>query len=242
MNDEAWKLKRAGMITASRLEDICTASGKWTQASVSYLYQLQRERTLGYPVVTSSSKAMDWGNENEPYAIEWLRENYSPHVRHYDRDFGEKVFLATDWGYGCSPDADITDADGRTVELIEIKCPYRSQELYTMFSPTLPYAEKKKRVMKEHGTQMAGQLLLFPDVQRITLLKYDAMDDDDPNDTRSPLDMSRGITFTFRRDEFDLEEMERRIRFADAYLRAGKDLEKIQKEWEGYVNATYKSE
>lgn len=236
MNDRSeWRMMRAGKITASRLDDICTASGKWTQASMSYLYQLQRERILGAPMPEVSSKAMEWGNEQEPYAVDWLRHNMPEEyrgmkVRHYDVDFESKVFVSTDYGYGCSPDADIYDGESIRA-LVEIKSPYRSVELCTIFSPTMPYELKKERVKKEHGMQLAGQLLLYPEVEKILLLKYDGQDDDDDNDMRSPLDPSRGILFEFRRDEFDLEGIEERIRFADRVLSEGLDIEEINELW-----------
>ena len=66
MNKEKnWLRKRLGMITASELGQIVSASGKIIDGNLSYIRAKRWERKHGFshPV---SARAMDIGNEQEP--------------------------------------------------------------------------------------------------------------------------------------------------------------------------------
>jgi hypothetical protein len=72
-------------------------------------------------------------------------------------------------------------------------------------------------------------LLAYPNVQKIRLLKYRPQLDENQYDRRPVTDPTRGVMFEFTREEFasDMIKFEARARFADAYLKSGQDLEKI---------------
>lgn len=228
---DKWIQKRIGYISASHLADLmCKGKGKpWGATAISYLYRIEMERYTGMPSVNRDALALRFGRENEPYAIEWLRENVSDKIRYYETDFEEKPFITVDWAaFGATPDADIPDEDGNPTEIFEIKTTYSDSAIYTYFSPSKPYEKKRMAALEEHREQLAGQFLACPTCKQITILKYNPQREDEW-DVRSPLDMSRGVMFTFTREEFGdyLEKVKQRIIQADEYLNTGFELELI---------------
>lgn len=240
-----WQLKRIGKITASEVENIMTASGKWTQTAISYLYKIQRQRTIKEPAPIKNARSLEWGKVNEPNAVEWLRENLLQEkykkctIFHCDAEGDEKFFIEGDNNFGGSPDAYLMR--GRKIAAyIEIKCTYGEEETNRIFSPTMPYERKRDRVLKEHLWQMVGQMALPNAPDKIILLKYDAQDTFNVFDLRSPTDPSRGIWFEFSREELSpyIEQLKERVAFANKCLDDGIDLDEIQKYWEEYRHDT----
>lgn len=236
-----WHLKRIGKITASEVDKIMTASGRWTQTAVSYLYKIQHQREIKEPAPIKNAKSLKWGKENEAEAIEWLRENflrgeYKKHtIFHCDADGDEKIFIEGENNFGGSPDAFLMK--GKKVEAyFEIKCTYGEEETNYIFSPTVPYERKKERVKKEHLWQIVGQMALPGAPDTIYLVKYDAQDVFNEFDTRSPLNQSRGIIFKFTREELSdkIEQLKERVAFADKCLNDGIDLDETEEYWEEY--------
>lgn len=241
-----WHLKKVGKFSASRAKDLMSASGKWIEGNIDYLYEIQYQRLTGEPTPPISARPMQIGIENEPYAIAWVRENCPDlNVLHCGADFTELIFEEPypDLMFGASPDAFIMPDNPspawdmvynehvKTIilALLEIKCVVGRKETVRYFSPTLPVEVKKDMVKKEHGWQMAAQLFAYPNVQKIYLLKYLPQMDDNEWDLRPASDPSRGIMFEFSRGELAIEiaTFEHRLRVADAYLKSGRDLEKI---------------
>lgn len=228
---DKWIQKRIGYISASHLADLMTkGKGKeWGQTAISYLYKVEMERYLNEPSVNRDAPALRFGRENEQYAVEWLRENISEKIRYYETDFAEKPFITVDWAkFGATPDTDIPNENGEPIEIIEIKTTYSDSAIYTYFSPSKPFQKKKDEALKEHREQIAGQFLACPTCQTISILKYNPQRDDEW-DRRSPIDISRGIVFSWTREEFEpyLEEVKKRIIQADEYLNTGNELELI---------------
>ena len=241
-----WHLRKVGKFSASRAADLMSASGKWIEGNIDYLYEIQYQRLTNEPTPQVYAKPMQIGIENEPYAVEWLRENYPDlNILHCDADFTEKVFDEPypDLAFGASPDCFLVKGltiDGapyvysqdfkRYIEsLVEIKCVVGRKNTVRYFSPTLPFEVKRDMALKEHRWQMAAQMFAYPDVQQIYLLKYLPQMDDNQFDLRPVTDPSRGILFTFTRAELivDIKTYEARLKYADAYLKSGMDLEKI---------------
>lgn len=245
-----WHLKKVGKFSASRAKDLMSASGKWIEGNIDYLYEIQYQRLTGEPEPPITARPMRIGIENEPYAIAWVRENCPDlNVLHCDADFTEKIFDEpyADLNFGASPDAFVMSNMGYAIEtdegklpygdeiknliyaLLEVKCVVGRKETVRYFSPTLSIDIKKDMVKKEHGWQMAAQMFAYPNVQKIYLLKYLPQMDDNEWDLRPASDPSRGIMFEFSRGELAIEiaTFEHRLRVADAYLKSGRDLEKI---------------
>ena len=224
-----WHQKRLGKITSSNLHLLNTSAPKWTKTAISYLYSLQRQRLLKQPKKSVVTYAMQIGIDNEPYAVEWIRENLKLKVEHCDVDFDEKVFIETDWGLGDSPDGYVYDKDEKL--LLEIKCLVTDGKVDWFFSPTVPYDKKKDEMFKEHKNQLAGHLLAHPDINKVMLMIYDPQDDDDMNDLRSPLCSTRGLVFIYDRAEFGdlIETTKERVIIAEEWLQSGKDLDEMMK-------------
>lgn len=228
---DKWIEKRIGYISASHLADLMTkGKGKeWGQSAISYLYKVEMERYLNEPSAHRDAPALRFGRENEQYAVEWLRENVSDKIRYYETDFDEKPFITVDWAkFGATPDTDIPDENGNPIEIFEIKTTYSDGAIYTYFSPSKPYEKKRAEALKEHRDQIAGQFLACPTCQTINILKYNPQRDDEW-DLRSPIDLSRGILFSWTRQEFGdyLEQVKQRIIKADEYLKMGMELDLI---------------
>ena len=226
-----WFRKRVGVITASEVDKLFSASGKWIEGNITYLYQKQYERTYNEPLCPKSARSLTLGTENEPYAIEWMRSQHPEWIiKHCSKDFDEIVFVKNDWGLGGSPDGFIFEEDILT-KLIEIKCVVGDKQICRYFSNTLPYEKKRIEALEEHKYQLYAQFLLFPEVEEIILLKYRPQFDENPFDMLDVLDESRGIEFIYTRKEMRdmLQVVEDRVRFADEYLKSGQDLEMINK-------------
>jgi len=238
-----WHIAKAGYFSASRIKNLMSKSGKFTEGNIDYLYEIQQQRTTKEPEPPIFAKPMQLGIENEPYAIEWVRENTPHRVLHCDKDFRDKIFEKTDYGFGASPDAFIVPAetefdkddsgllyyDSHVIDnisaLLEVKCVVGRKECNWYYSPTVPFEKKRAGAFGEHREQMAAQLLCYPMVNNIYLLKYRPQIDDNPWDTTDVLAPERGLLFEFTREEFGtyLDEIKERIVFSDNYLKEGLD-------------------
>lgn len=229
-----WFRKRIGVITASEVDNLFSKSDKWIEGNITYLYQKQYERTYNEPLCPKSARSLTLGTENEPYAIEWMRNNHPEWIiNHCSVDYDEIIFVKNDWGLGGSPDGFIFINGEKEIpdKLLEIKCVVGDKQICRYFSNTLPYEKKRIEALEEHKYQLYAQFLLFPEVEEIILLKYRPQFDENPFDCLDVLDESRGIEFTYTRKEMGdmLQVVEDRVRFADEYLKSGQDLEMINK-------------
>lgn len=219
MNKESqWLLKRLGMITASELGQITSASGKIIDGNLSYIRAKRWERKHGFshPV---SARAMDIGNEQEPMVIEWCRANLGLGEIIYSKDLPEIPFwIGVDCPVGASPDAFTPDM--KTV--IEAKTLVGSTAIEYFGDDYTPFEEKKLAVWKDHGDQILGQFISNSSVEEIYLVKYIYQDDDIMADTDSPLAAWRGIVFNFKRADYEesILEMKERIRLFDKMIDA----------------------
>ena len=216
--EQKWMERRIGMITASELGQITSASGKIIDGNLSYIRAKRWERKHGFthPV---SARAMDIGNEQEPMIIEWCRKNLNLGEIVYSKDLQEIPFwIAKDCPVGASPDAFTPDEK----IVVEAKTLVGDTSIEFFGDEYTPYEEKKLAVWKEHGDQLLGQFISNPKVEQIWLVKYIYQDDDIMKDTDSPLAAWRGIVFKFDRENFSdsIEEMRQRIILFDKMIDA----------------------
>lgn len=231
---DQWLMKRAGYISASRLDDLMTKGRTkekmWGDSAIAYLYKIEYERMMGTPGLYKDAPALSFGRENEPYAVEWLRQNVNPDIRYYEEDFEEKPFVTVNWArFGCTLDTDIPNENGNPLEIYEIKCTYSESSTYTYFSPSRPYEKKRLEALREHRCQIAGQFLACPTCNVIHILKYNPQRDDTDWDVMDTVAPRRGIIFDFTREEMGafLEEVKDRIIKADEYLNQHLEIELI---------------
>lgn len=224
--EERWLKKRLGVITASELKRLLSKSGKFTQTNISYLYEKQYERLCKEMLPKVDTYEMRVGKENEQYAVAWLRENHPDMVFHHcSEDYEDIVFVVAENGLGISPDVIIGDNEG----IVEIKCVVSRANISIYFNPAIPYAKKKQIALEEHKEQLAGQLSGFPNLNEISLLKYRPQLDDNDWDIKGVLDKDRGILFTFTREELQdlIDEINRVVPIADAFISSNKDVGEI---------------
>ena len=112
----AWHDARLGVVTASRVADVVTLTGKATKSASRqrYMQELLFERLTGREANSFVTPAMERGTMLEPQARAWYELTA-------DTDVRQVGFVTCDelkGRAGCSPDGLVGDARG-----IEIKCP-----------------------------------------------------------------------------------------------------------------------
>lgn len=235
--EDKWLKRRLGLITASELGSITSASGKIIDGNLSYIRAKRWERKHGFshPVF---AKAMEIGNEQEPMIYRWAVENLGLKDLVYSKDLPEIPFwMAVDCPMGASPDAFTPDKS----LVVEFKALVGSTSIEFFGDEYTPFEEKKLAVWKDHGDQILGQFISNSAIQEIWLIKYIFQDDDILADTDSPLAPWRGLVFKFAREEYErsIAEMKDRIRLFDAMIDAPVNPSDFKKgEW--YVDDTGK--
>lgn len=216
--ESLWLKRRIGMITASELSNIMSASGKIIDGNLSYIRTKRWERNHGFshPV---SAKAMDIGNEQEPMIHQWAMENLGLGDLVYSKDLEEIPFwIAPDCPLGASPDAFTRDEK----IVLEYKTLVGATAIEFFGDDYTSYEEKKMAVWKDHGDQLCGQFLSNPTVEQIWVIKYIYQDDDIMADTDSPLAPWRGLVFKFERSSYvnTIEAIKNRILIFDKMIDA----------------------
>ena len=229
--EDKWLARRVGMITASELGQITSASGRIIDGNISYIRSKRWERKHGFshPI---SGRALDIGNEQEPMIYQWALANLGIRELVYSKDLPEIPFwIATNCPVGASPDA--FTPDNRLV--LEFKTLVGATSIEFFGDDYTPYEEKKLAVWKDHGDQLLGQFLSNSAVEEIWIIKYIYQDDDIVKDTDSPLAPWRGLVFKFARKDFEasIEEMRKRILLFDKMINAPLSPSEFKKgDWE----------
>ena len=231
--EEKWLNRRIGMITASELSSVSSASGKIIDTNLSYIRakRWEREHGFSHPV---SARAMDIGNEQEPMIYRWCVENLDLPEIVYSKDLSEIPFwVSNDCPVGASPDAYVPDES----IVLEFKTLVGNTAIEFFGDNYTSYEEKKAAVWKDHGDQLLGQFISNPAVQEIWLVKYIYQDDDIIRDTDSPLALWRGLVFKFSKLDFEesIKYMKDRIILFDKMIDSHINPSEFKKgEW--YVN------
>lgn len=216
--EDIWLRKRLGMITASEVGELTSASGKIIDGNLSYIRKKRWERKHGFahPI---SAYAMEIGNQQEPMIYQWALANLGFNEIIYSKDLPEiPLWIAPDCPLGASPDAYVPSE--RLV--FEFKTLVGATAIEFFGDEHTSYEEKKIAVWKDHSAQILSQMISNPNVEEIWLIKYIYQDDDIMADLDSPLAPWRGLTFKFKRDDYEesIAEMKERIRLIDAMIDA----------------------
>lgn len=245
--EKIWKAKRIEKLTSSCLRLINTGgrgkSGpKYGDSACSYLYEVMYERVTGDEAGSLDNANFRIGKENEPYAVQWLRDNLEGlelslpaeyalgliTIEHCSEDLEEIVFDEPFPGvkFGDSPDIKLRQADGTCIAVGEIKCLVSKGKFqkYKMSSSS--------DLIDEYKEQMCGHLMANPGVDKLLYLVYDAVIEgfDTSRDISDP---SRGIVIIYDRSDFGdlIDELEYKIRecdFAvDEAIRLGVKIESV---------------
>lgn len=135
-----WLAARAGCLTASAIADMLAKTKTGEAASRANLRaRLVAERLTGIPQDGFSNAAMQWGNEQEPFA----RAAYEIHSGNLVDQTGLVMHPSIPYA-GASPDGLIDECG-----LVEIKCPNTATHIEYLLSGIPP---------KKHQPQMLWQM------------------------------------------------------------------------------------
>ena len=127
---DEWLQARCGIVTASTMRNLVTASGKPADNDTSrgFIRTLATERIIGVPEYTPPTRPMQRGTMLEPYARDLYAEHYAPVT--------EVGFIRLDterYALGFSPDG-LVAHDG----LVEFKAPGPKEHLRTILADAVP--------------------------------------------------------------------------------------------------------
>jgi putative phage-type endonuclease len=133
---DEWKMARLGHVSASSIAAVMSKGKDNTESSVrrTYKIRLVAERMTGKPQESYKNAAMEWGNEQEPFA----RMAYEASHNVLVEKIGFWKHDSIEW-LGVSPDGLVGD-DG----LIEIKCPNTTTHLEYIFDGVVPTEYRKQ--------------------------------------------------------------------------------------------------
>lgn len=166
---DKWKSRRHGKITSSVLPKLMQA-GKGcefgTQA-MREIYFIKYERRTGLTREGISGKSLDWGTNNEPVALEWLRSQFLNEIKSCSKDFDEIVFNEPFPGFGDSPDFYMYGFDGEIEAVGEIKCPTDQAKIEELRD--LKQIDEKQ----EYYWQFLGHFIGTPQARKLLYVIYD---------------------------------------------------------------------
>lgn len=120
---EAWKAARLGRFTSSQIAKLLVkskAKGEtFGEGAKTYIYKKAAE-TLTLEANETTSAAIKWGNEHEPFAAREFSHVYKKEIEYYGKE--NPVFIAYGNHAGGSKDGFILDENA----IIEFKCPFES--------------------------------------------------------------------------------------------------------------------
>jgi len=168
--EEIWLKKRVGKITASNCPDLMTKGTKgveWGKTALNEMYTVKYERRTGLSRESFSNSNFDWGHENEPNAIDWLRDQMMNQVLSCSNDFNDIIFQEPFNGFGDSPDGFIYDFERNIEGVLEIKCPVDVAKI-ERFYESIEITPKD-----DYYWQFIAHLIGTPEAKYIMYLVYD---------------------------------------------------------------------
>jgi hypothetical protein len=120
-DNSEWLRQRMGKFTASSFNKLLTPNYKPAESEKANDYILEKvAERLGAAQPQASSRAMSWGVEQEPFAIEKLKTIFT-HIE------ANKEFILSeivpDWA-GATPDTIVYTEKGVKYATVQVKCPY----------------------------------------------------------------------------------------------------------------------
>lgn len=169
---EEWYQARCGKVTASRVADVmATTKSGYSASRENYMYELLTERLTGQPYGSGfTSKAMEWGTEQEMFArgVYEMKTGYIVE----EAGFIEHLHIPN---FGASPDG-LIEEEG----LVEIKCPETKTHLQYLSTERIP---KKYQIQMQVQMCCTGRAWCdfvsydprLPDNLQIYISRYPAM-------------------------------------------------------------------
>lgn len=201
-----WKQRRAGKITSSTLPNLMkggTGGKAWGDTAIDELYAVKYERRKNTIRAKVNSRTFEWGHQQEPRAIEWLRNQVMFAVKDCSNDFEQIMFCETITGFGDSPDAYIYDINGNVDTVVEVKCPVSQSKIEKM--------RDLKEISEDHEYywQFIGHFIGTTSADKLIYLVYDGYEDEGH------------MVMMYRKDhEANIERCKRRILDGNAAINA----------------------
>lgn len=166
-----WKKKRSGKLTASILNKIILRGKdyKKTETAKNVLWSITWERRTGKVMHSVHSSNFDWGHDNEPVAIEWVRSQFPLNeIKDCSKDYDEIQFREQLDGCGDSPDADLYGFDGKIEGIIEVKCPINEGKI------EMNRGRSELTDKNEYYWQCINHFIGTPEAKYVLFVEYDA--------------------------------------------------------------------
>ena len=192
-----WKIERSTRITASGLAKLNTPGrGKnelFGKTAIEYIDDIVFQIRENDLIDEIDAKQLDFGKDNEVYAMAWLRENVMDEVKAASTDFGDDIlFMRIGDHFGDSPDG-IAYRNDEPIAWVEIKCPYNKKKAANLTLPTVTAAD----VVDEYRDQFTAHFLGCPFAEEGWYVIYNAHSKVDGTP------YNRGRIFVFNRKDFE---------------------------------------
>jgi len=198
----AWKIKRSTRITSSNIKKLNTGGrgkadvfGETAKTYINQIITQIKEGDLMDETERGEIWQMQFGKENEPLALNWLRENFMEEVKSGAEDFGDILFLCPNEYFGDSPDALIYDND-ELLGWAEIKCPANKMKACNLTDGT----KKIEDVIDEYKDQFIGHFIGSPNTDIGYYVIYNAH-----INALTGKAYDRGVRFIINRSDLEAE-------------------------------------
>ena len=150
-----WHIMRAGMMTGSTL---CRAVGS-PKVQETFMAELISEKMTEPDTDGFVSKAMEHGNNMEPFAVKALSRAVDINFESFGMLLSEEID-----GYGMSPEAVARDAEKIIIGGAETKCPNSKKHIEYLLADVVP---------KEYWHQCLSPFLTSDDIEWWYFVSYD---------------------------------------------------------------------
>lgn len=237
----AWKKKRSTRITSSAIKKLNSkgrgAANVFGLTAIGYINQIITQIKEG-DLMDETDRGVIWqmqfGTDNEPLAINWMRENFMEVVKSGNDDFGDILFLCPNEYFGDSPDALVYNDDEELLGWAETKCPANKIKACNLTDGT----KKLEDVIDEYRDQFVGHFIGLPSADVGYYVIYNAHVN---ALTGKPYD--RGVRFIIKREDlaYEIEQTEEKIRKVYEFIKlcvAGlQKVENINAWWATYSDS-----
>ena len=175
---ERWLEIRCGKITSSNLSKLCTnprsKDEMFSRTALEEIFKVMYERRTGIVRPHLDLPQFNWGNDNEPIAIQKYSEGLKngEYIKCAKNDFDDIVFFEPFEGFGDSPDAIVYNSNNQIIRIVEIKCPV---DIGKIEKHRLMGIEFDKSY--EYYYQVLGHLIGCAGAEAVDLIIYDAYSD-----------------------------------------------------------------
>jgi len=213
-----WKKKRSTRITSSCISKLnaggrgaANVFGKTAMSYISMIVTQIKEGDLMEETDRGTIWQMQFGTDNEPLAINWMRENFMEEVKSGTTDFGDILFMCPNEYFGDSPDGLVYNND-ELLGWAEIKCPANKMKACTLTDGT----QKLEDVIDEYKDQFIGHFIGNPECDFGYYVIYNAHVN---ALTGEPYD--RGVRFVLDRKDYatEIEATEAKIERVYAFIK-----------------------